>query len=260
MSIDYASLATELETDYLSDLPRLETLENELRKIERHLDRFTGLAEERHAAYICCRTALAEAQAYLDLVPRAQTMLDDLTRTLFGTVLDEVEANLTHAVREILGQERTVYSERDVIDKKLAIDFQIRSPEGEEHILTGQGGSVCNILSIALRLIALSRLDPSRHRPFIVLDEQDCWLKPDLVPRLVRLIGHIARTLNLQVLIISHHQLDLFSNHTDRIYRLVSQLENGVALELLENVPKHICQAIAAGRIPFTFPADTQSD
>ena len=39
--------------------------------------------------------------------------------------------------------------------------------EGDQHqdgqaedILTGQGGSVCNILSVGLRLIALSQLDP----------------------------------------------------------------------------------------------------
>ncbi len=111
--------------------------------------------------------------------------------------------------------------------------FQIHAgdrPEDLEDILHGQGGSVCNILSVGLRLIALSRLDQARHRPFLVLDEQDCWLRPALVPRFMKLIAEIAQRLELQVLVISHHPLDLFIHACDRVLTLSPDREGGVRL------------------------------
>jgi ABC-type thiamine transport system ATPase subunit len=103
-----------------------------------------------------------------------------------------------------------------------------------EDVLTGQGGSVCNILSVGLRLIALSQLDPARHRPFLVLDEQDCWLRPQLVPRFMKLIADIARRLDLQLLVISHHGVDLFAHVADRVFELAPDREHGVAVRQLK--------------------------
>jgi ABC-type branched-subunit amino acid transport system ATPase component len=81
---------------------------------------------------------------------------------------------------------------------------------------------------VGLRLIALSQLDEKSHRKFVVLDEQDCWLRPDLVPRFMRIIHRIAEKLSFQVLVISHHDIDLFRDYADRIYRLVVDGEGGV--------------------------------
>ena len=86
--------------------------------------------------------------------------------------------------------------------------------------MRGQGGSVANILSVGLRMFALTTLDPSQHRRFLVLDEQDCWLRPDLVPRLVKIVHDAGRALGFQVLMISHHDATNFSRYADRIYRL----------------------------------------
>ena len=88
---------------------------------------------------------------------------------------------------------------------------------------------------MGLRLIALSQLDPARHRPFLVLDEQDCWLRPDLVPGFVRLIAAIARRLGIQVLYISHHPVDLFADQADRVYILRPGRENGPRLDILRD-------------------------
>ena len=96
--------------------------------------------------------------------------------------------------------------------------------------MTGQGGSVCNILSVGLRLIALSQLHPERHRPFLVLDEQDCWLRPALIPSFMQLINEIAARLELQLLVISHHPIDLFAGAADRIFELRPDREHGAAV------------------------------
>ena len=194
------------------------------RALERRLDRLQARAESLAAEHGRVRAEEAALSAFLDLAPRAARALEDLATALFGELLDEIEANLTYAVREILGQDRTVTSLREVKNNRLQVTFQIHAgdqPENLEDILHGQGGSVCNILSVGLRLIALSQLDPARHRPFLVLDEQDCWLRPALVPRFMKCIAEIAKRLNLQVLVISHHPLDLFVNACDRVLTLV---------------------------------------
>ncbi|WP_319542167.1 hypothetical protein [uncultured Pseudodesulfovibrio sp.] len=207
---------------------------NELRTAERRLDRLSALAETLHVEHGRVRESLGGVRDFLTLAPKARDTLEELSTALFGKILDEVEANLTHAIREILGQDRVVTTVREVKNNRLQIQFQIRNQGKEdevEDIMTGQGGSVCNILSVGLRLIALSQLPEEQHRPFLVLDEQDCWLKPALIPKFMKLIGEIADRLKLQLLVISHHPLDLFAGSAQRIFELVPDREHGAIVK-----------------------------
>ncbi|WP_027720506.1 hypothetical protein [Maridesulfovibrio zosterae] len=206
------------------ELPSLESL-------ERRADRLGARASSRVDDWIALQEEARKIEEFLELAPAAASRLEELSTALFGELLNELETNLTHAIREILGQNREVKAVASIRDKKLQVDFQILNNGGEEDIMVGQGGSVCNILSVGLRLIALSRLNPESHRPFLVLDEQDCWLRPDLVPRFMELIGTIAQRLGFQVLVISHHPLDLFSESADSILALKPQKEGGPSIE-----------------------------
>jgi hypothetical protein len=182
------------------------------------------------------RENLQELDEFLEVQPRVAERLDELSRELFGNILEEIERNLTYALREILGQDLRVVSQREMKNRKMHVTFGIEREGKPEDILTGQGGSVCNAISVGLRLIALSQLDEREHRRFLVLDEQDCWLRPDLVPNLMAIIHTIAQKLQFQVLVISHHNVDLFREHADRIYRIVpaAKAETGVHIELLK--------------------------
>lgn len=217
------------------DSGALADLARERRELERRLDRLSGVAEGRVRDYLSTRSALAGVDAFLDKAPGVSARLEELTRELFGEVLDEIETDLSHAVREVLGQDRRVVTRRELKNNKLFIEFEMEQGGEVEDILTGQGGSVCNILSVGLRLVALSQLDPARHRPFLVLDEQDCWLKPELVPGFVRLIAAIADRLGIQVLYISHHGVDLFAQEARRVFALRPGRENGPRLEILSD-------------------------
>ncbi|MFP5257737.1 MAG: hypothetical protein ACLGQH_01820 [Acidobacteriota bacterium] len=221
----------------LPDRADLADLAEERRALTRRLDRLSGLAEAKVEAYAEARGSLLAAEAFLDLAPQAAARLEELTRELFGEVLDEIETDLTHAVREILGQNRSVVTRREVKSGKLFIEFEMEQDGKTEDIYVGQGGSVCNILSVGLRLVALSQLDPDRHRPFLVLDEQDCWLRPDLVPGFVRLISAIADRLGIQVLYISHHPVDLFALEARRVFGLHPGREHGPTLTVLADRP-----------------------
>ncbi len=178
------------------------------------------------------RTKLAEMEGFLAQAPRIADRLDQLSQHLFGDMLDEVERNLSLALREILEQDLKVVTTREVKKGKVNITFGIERQGKREDILTGQGGSVCNIISVGLRLIALSQLHEKDHRRFLILDEQDCWLRPDLVPRLMRIIHTIAHKLQFQTLVISHHDVSLFREYADRIYRILPPAKEGEGVKV----------------------------
>ncbi len=75
------------------------------------------------------------------------------------------------------------------------------------------------------------------HRRFLVLDEQDCWLRPDLVPRLVKIVHEAGRALGFQVLMISHHDPALFQRYADKIYQFQRDGDGAVEVVALENDP-----------------------
>jgi len=211
----------------------LASLRRELDGLERRAGRLEGLAESLARDHLRARKELQALRDFLDMAPKAQERLEDLSRELFGELMEEVESNLTHAVREILGQDRTVVSRREVKGGKFHINLEIEQDGKTEDILRGQGGSVCNILSVGLRLIGLAQLDPQTHRRFLVLDEQDCWLRPELVSGFARLIASIGEKLNIQVLYISHHPVDSFYIHAGRVFQLSPSRESGVKVALL---------------------------
>jgi hypothetical protein len=178
------------------------------------------------------RAKQAEMEAFLAQAPRIAERVDQLSQDLFGDILDEVERNLTFALREILAQDLKVITNREVKKGKINIIFGIERRGQREDILTGQGGSVCNIISVGLRLIALSQLHEKDHRRFLILDEQDCWLRPDLVPSLMRIIHTIAHKLQFQTMVISHHDVSLFREYADRIYRVLPPAKEGEGVQV----------------------------
>ncbi|MFP5223578.1 MAG: hypothetical protein ACLGSA_14905 [Acidobacteriota bacterium] len=216
----------------------LPALLRELDDLRHQAGRLEGLAESLVRDHHAARRELLAVEEFLALSPLAQERLEDLSRDLFGELMEEVESNLTHAVREILGQDRKVVSRREVKSGKFFITLEIENQGQVEDILQGQGGSVCNILSVGLRLIGLAQLDPALHRPFLVLDEQDCWLRPELVPRFNALIAAIGEKLGLQVLTISHHSVDSFSGSAGRVFQLAPSREAGVTVTVLEGLRK----------------------
>jgi len=225
----------------------MEDVREDLDDLLRRAGRLEGLAQALHAEHARQRAALLERRAFLELAPQAQERLEDLSRELFGELMEEVEANLTHAVREILGQDRKVVSRREIKGGRFHINLEIENQGRTEDILHGQGGSVCNILSVGLRLIGLAQLDPARHRRFLVLDEQDCWLRPELVPAFTRLIARIGEKLGLQVLSISHHPVESFSAYAGRVFQLAPSREQGVVVRVIAEARPRAEQTVAAG-------------
>ena len=173
---------------------------------------------------------LDSVQAALNIAPQVDQALEHLSQQLFDQVIGQLEENLTQALQEDLEQTIRLRAHQTFKHGTACVEFDIERNGNLEDIMKGQGGSVANVLSVGLRLFALATLPEDKHRPFLVLDEQDCWLRPDLVPKLVRIVRSAARAMGLQVVMISHHDEVSFEHYADRIIRLTPQAD-GVQVE-----------------------------
>ena len=211
--------------------PSPQTLRNEYLRLDGQRETLTQ-EHARHAR------RLVELGEYLDVAPKVEAALEVLSEELFGKLAKLIEGKLTVALQEVLGQPIVLKVMRDFKRGAATMAFHIERDGHAEDIMRGQGGSVANILSVGLRLFALAQADPKQHRRFLVLDEQDCWLAPDLVPRLVKIVHDAGKQLGLQTLFISHHDPKVFERFADRIYRF-SPGPDGVMAEDVTPVSGH---------------------
>lgn len=177
------------------------------------------------------QTKLTKVQQYLTIAPKVAQALDDLSRQLFEQLVGVLEEKLTIALQEVLEQPIKLRADTSFKYGQLSVDFYIERGGEHEDIMEGQGGSVANILSVGLRMFALTTLDEGKHRRFLVLDEQDCWIKPELVPRLVKIVHDAGEALGFQVVMISHHDVAAFRQYADKIYRFREKGNGKVEVE-----------------------------
>lgn len=201
---------------------RLDQLKFSFAKLSAHRDRTeTDLQATRRE--------IEDHQRFIGIADKVTAALEILSEQLFQNLLNVIETKLTIAIQEVLEQPIELKSVVDWKRNAIAVDFHMDRNGHAEDILKGQGGSVANILSIGLRMFALTTLDDKQHRRVLILDEQDCWLRPELVSRLVKIIKAAGSELGFQVIMISHHDISAFENSADKIYRLT---RNGETVEL----------------------------
>ena len=175
--------------------------------------------------------------SYLNTAEKVTGALELLSEQLFQQLLGEVQEKLSVALQEVLDQPIRFQAEADFKRGAATVEFSIDRSGNKEDVLRGQGGSVANVLSVGLRMFALTTLDEQEHRRFLVLDEQDCWLRPDLVPRLVKIVHEAGQALGFQILMISHHDVAMFEPYADRIYQFKATANGGVEVELRSTNP-----------------------
>lgn len=200
--------------------------------VRQRLERVLGRRQERERRASTVQSRREMLAAYLTVADRVTAALEVLSEQLFKELLGVVETKITIALQEILDQPIRLRADAEFKRGAATVEFWMEREGNREDVYRGQGGSVANILSVGLRMFALTTLDPAQHRRFLVLDEQDCWLRPDLVPKLVKIVQEAGRALGFQVIMISHHDLALFEQYADKVYEFVPQ--PGGAVEVRE--------------------------
>lgn len=202
-----------------------------LESVKRRLDRLEGRRNELRKRKEMLSGDREDALSFLGIAKDVTDALEKLGNDVFQRQLTLIENTMTKALQEVLEQPIVFKTECSYKRDAAHVEFLIERDGNAEDIMRGQGGSVANVVSVGLRMLAITTLDDRRHRRFLVLDEQDCWLHPDLVPKLTRIVREAGQQLGFQVLMISHHDVSQFVRHADRVYRLTPDRGEGVQIE-----------------------------
>lgn len=202
--------------------------------IDRHeILRRVSACQQKRAALMGRKTSLkdqrtrlvqeiSKAQERIDAADFVQEILEKLQKREHERAVGAYEELLSAFLSDVLPGEREVVMDLTTERGAPALDIKIRKGQGAplEDALYGTGGSVTNLLSTGLRLIALLR---SGQKRFLVLDESDCWIKPDLIPQYANIVAQMANDLGVQILMISHHDESLFADHIPHRLKMTKQ-------------------------------------
>lgn len=152
-----------------------------------------------------------KAKIWLQKQPDYVKFLKQLQEILHQKNIGAFSELLSYFVKDVLQKDtKSINLELYTYHNLPALRIEAINNGQKESIIEGNGGSIANIVSTGLRLIALSRM---KNRQFIVLDEPDCWLKPDHIPLFAKIIGEISQKLRIQTVIISHHHWSYFKDY-----------------------------------------------
>lgn len=234
MPSSYPQTETNRHNELEKTTPAAEVDPGELRsptELRKTIDRLGWMRDRIERDCKQANQELVDLEEYLAISDQVTEALDTLSQKLFEEVLGVLEEKLSIALEEVLEQPIRFKADASFKRGTANVDFSIQRSGNTEDVNRGQGGSVQNVLSVGLRLFALARLDAEQHRRFLVLDEQDCWLRPELVPRLVNIVHRAAKELKFQVILISHHDVGLFEEFADKIYRFTPTKRGAVGVE-----------------------------
>jgi len=174
---------------------------------------------------------VAQAKLRVELKPQVDEFLSELEYEAQKRSIDSFELMLTSMVNDVLPRENQKVSIKLTTQRNAPALYLYLNQNGfDEDVLTGQGGAVANVLSTALRFIALART--TANRKFIILDEPDCWISPDRVSNFSYVIHKIAEELNIQVVYISHHNPEYLTGTPIKL----SLVDNAVAVKLPQQI------------------------
>lgn len=184
-------------------------------------------AQSREAELV---VKVAHAKGRLALDEDVTATLEGLQNRAHQRAVGAFERLLSAIVQDVLPGKGEVKLDLGTERGAPALDVQIDNAGSREDALEGSGGAVTNVLSAGLRFAALTR---TGNRKLMVLDEPDCWLKPDRVPAFIRVLAEVAEKARTQTILISHHEPTFFEGSVN-IVRLSRGADSNVCTELME--------------------------
>lgn len=137
--------------------------------------------------------------------PALQGYLETVQARQHEQTVGAYEAILTELVHEVLGPVRDVKLSTGFRNSQPALDIDVLHGDHLEDVLEGNGGALTNVICAGLRFAVIAR---SGKRRFLVLDEPDCWIKPERVPAFVRALDSVCVQAGFQALMVSHHPIE----------------------------------------------------
>ncbi len=188
------------QADYLSQYHGLSTEVQKLSVYKNHLNNEQVNLEKQ----------ILKAKQWAVKQPMMQDFVEKLQQFLQQKNVVAFNQMLSAFVEDVLEKDKTIELELYTSHSLPALKIHAMNNGNPESIMDGSGGSLANIVSTGLRVIAAAR---SPNRKFLVLDEADCWIKPERIELFAKVIGEISLKLNMQIVMISHHSASYFKKY-----------------------------------------------
>lgn len=167
------------------------------------LHRFAGRGEALQQEKRTLLHQLSENEQIVAYEKDVYDVLEELQDSMAKSSVGLYSELLTAIVRDVMGDQGTeIQLEPSMHGNRPALNVYGINNGEKEDIVESQGGSINNLLSAGFRFIALAL---SSERRFVVLDESDCWVSVDLVPRFIEVLDRLCSEMGVQAIFISHH-------------------------------------------------------
>jgi len=147
---------------------------------------------------------------------KAKAVLDDLVKSFIGFQLERIKEYVGFGLKTVIpDQELDFECEVSTKMNKPWVEFLTINSDGiSANALDGFGGSVAQIESLILRVLAILQL---KLYPLIVLDESLNAVSEEYLPNLSHLLRELSKQLGVKILLVTHNKEILYS--ATRIYK-----------------------------------------
>ncbi len=221
--------------------------------LSENVARMRGRMDAARAEKMRITESVGISRARLEKKDAVEEVLEALEKRFHEKSMGLLESMLSAFLNDVLPRTEQSTSDGKPYHQKVCMEMgtqrglptlnvQVKNGEQSEDALRGRGGSVANVLSAGLRFIAVARSSGMAGtllgvRPFLVMDESDCWLAPTRVADFARVIQQLSHDFGLQVLIISHHHSSLFKGFPVHLERMEND-EDGFPSVRVRYVPE----------------------
>jgi hypothetical protein len=147
---------------------------------------------------------------------KAKAVLDDLVKSFIGFQLDRIKQYVGFGLKTVIPDQDLDF-ECEITTKmnKPWVEFLTVNADGiSANALEGFGGSVAQIESLILRVLAILQL---KLYPLIILDESLNAVSEEYLPNLSYLLRELSKQLGVKILLVTHNKEILHS--ATRIYK-----------------------------------------
>lgn len=157
---------------------------------------------------------VSKAKGRLSCSDEAVKVFQEMQRRANSRAVSDFEELLSAILSDVLPNEGRIKLDLDIKSGAACLGIGLLKAGSVTDVLEDNGGAVTNVVCAGLKFAALSR---TNNRKFLVLDEPDCWVKPELVPSFLRVIADVALQIKTQTLIVSHHPAELLGENINRV-------------------------------------------
>lgn len=196
-------------------LAKIENLKSRYKALR---DKVLVLSKQKElylSEYKAMREKLRIAEQEISDYEAINAILECAQQAEHESTIGVYEKLLTALIEDTLDNNRKIKMNLAIERGMPALEIYSEKEEGKlEDIYSSNGGSINNIVSVGLRAISLIR---SKKRRLLILDESDCWLKGDYIPKFGAVIQQLSERLGIQIVMISHHNEENFSDIRNKL-------------------------------------------